>query len=71
MRYRLIHPAVTRARYAMRGEWTSYPPPLLCLRQGAVVEMEGRHRRCCSLAVVEAGAVLERVEFGLQVESLK
>jgi hypothetical protein len=55
----------------MRGEWTSYLPPLLRLRQEAVVEMEARHRRCCSLAVVEAGVVLERVVFGLQVENLK
>jgi hypothetical protein len=47
----------------MQGEGASYPHPLLRLRRGAlvVVEMEARHRRCCSLAVVEAGdVVLER-----------
>ena len=33
--------------------------------------MDDRRRRCCSLAVVEAHVVLERVVFGLQVVSLK
>jgi len=54
----------------MRGEGTSYPPPLLRLKQGAGEE-EAHRRRCCSPAVVEAGVVHERVVSGLRVESLR
>jgi hypothetical protein len=59
--YRLFHSVMTRVRYAMRREGTSYPCPLLRLTRGAVVETEARHRPCFSLAVVvEAGIVLKQ-----------
>jgi hypothetical protein len=55
----------------MREEATSYPCPLLLPKQGAVVEREARHHRCCSLAVAEGGVVFECVAIGFWVESLK